>query len=815
MQERAVANKNYATYIGGLFTEATPLNFPDNTVQTTQNFRYDPSGYIERREGLEYEECGISVETDKGCIETQAFRWRSVSNRKDLDIIVFQYGTKLVLELERDYDCYDKKCTIDLMDHSVESADENGVATSLISMSYGNGSLFVTGKYIKPFRVDYTPETASTVCDEHDETGCKVTEIKICERDFEGVDDGLALDEHPKELSDKHLYNLLNRGWTIEHIYEYFDKFGEYPSNSEYHHLGWTTDNEGHEVWKPDDVRTASTGSSSAPQGHIIRNIFDTCDQNCSGSDEEGEEEEKPKIDVIDIGGFGGWVDTNTVTIKTATPHRLEAGDVFTLTDGNHITNVWCSESHVGTDITTTTGVQEIDLDGVYTNYTIIDDRTVEITLSTTIEGSDCLSAGGGLGASTSVDLGKMQITSIIPENMPCCVETYRPRVNAFYAGRLWHMSMDSDRIGTNVYFSQVIRNHEDEGQAYQDQDPTAKDYNELLKSDGGVISIPEMGRVLEARVMKDSLLLFAENGIWSISGAYNGYFDATAYVVSKLTDVGCISRKSVVDIEDTIVYASSRGIYIISPQTRTQSITEKQIHTKYRLIPLHNKEHIRIVYHKYDKTLHVLYACGECRYKYDRELVYNTRSTAWYEYIYTKQEIVDVFLTKNHHVIGRGLNYLVKDGNNIDSYYMTNCEYLDFKSKDLVKAYLHTAPETLGDLLYKKFIEKQVFFFDNIVDSACNVTHVWDFKNVDEPCKESGQEITFDSPCYVVNKDILIEEEGRIQDKPTGIALSLEMATVGQKHCKIYGWATHFESAVKYKPGRDKPIRRKDRRYK
>ena len=805
--EKAIANKNYATYIAGLFTEATPLNFPDNTVQFTQNFRYDPAGYIERRLGLEPRHCGVTLDPEEGCINTQSFRWRSVANRKDLDFIVIQQGTKLFLNLETDYDCYETKCTIDLVEHSV-TGGAGQIAKDLVSLSYGNGSLFVTGKFIQPFRVDYTPDTTTTICDEQPEVGCKVVEFDICERDFEGIDDGIPNDKNPTELTDEHLYNLLNRGWTIEHIYQYFDEFSEYPSKAEYHQLGYTTNEDGNEEWSPKEVRESSTGSSSAPQGHFIRSIFNTCKHDCTkarGDDEEDPDEPIPTVDVVNIHLYGVYVGATTTIIKTQTPHGLEPGDILTLTGGNQIINKYCVGDHEGTDQWQDTGVQIIELDGVYTSYTIISPREVEITFSpmTIISNHD----GGCFGGASSFKPGQIQVSDVLPEGLPCCIETYRPRANVFYAGRLWHMSMDSDRIGTNVYFSQLIRNHEDEGQAYQDQDPTARDYNELLKDDGGVISIPEMGRVLNSRVMKDTLLLFADNGIWSISGSQNGFFNATNYSVSKLTDVGCISRKSVEDIEDTIIYASSRGIYVVSSDHRVQSITEKQVHTKYYNIPLRNKENILIVYHKYDKTIRILYACDECHYRFNEELIFDTRSAAWYQYTYEQQIITDVFLTKNHHVRGRGLNYLVQK-EVTESHYMTNCEYLDFTT-DLASAYLHTAPETLGDLLYDKEVTKQIFYFDNIVESAARVNHVWDWRNVDEPCGKPGSVVTFDDPCLTVASDSSIE------NKDKGIALSMEMTTVEEKPLKIYGWSTKFESVGEYKPGRGDKISRRDRNLK
>ncbi|HID36714.1 MAG TPA: hypothetical protein EYP39_04975, partial [Ghiorsea sp.] len=327
--EQPTIIKNYATYVGGLFTEATPLNYPENTVQFTQNFRYDPSGYIERRLGLE--EAGNIQRETANCDLVDTYRWESVANRNDIEFIVIRNGDEVSIyeEVSPTEDEYTHKFTIDLHDHLVESTTDLNL--SPISMVSGRGELFITGKHINPFRVEYTPTDSATTCTDAAAPGFKVVPYDVLTRDFEGIDDGVDNQENPTTLSDSHLYNLLNRGWTRTRIYEYFTEVGEYPSKSEYYILGFFTDTDGKEKWSVEELRKTNTGSSNAPTGHIIQNVFNTCI-----------DDDYVSTETIPITRYNVNND-NTVTIITDVPHTASDGDTVELIGGNSILHTWCT----------------------------------------------------------------------------------------------------------------------------------------------------------------------------------------------------------------------------------------------------------------------------------------------------------------------------------------------------------------------------------------------------------------------------------------------------------------------------------------
>lgn len=144
-------------------------------------------------------------------------------------------------------------------------------------------------------------------------------------------------------------------------------------------------------------------------------------------------------------------------------------------------------------------------------------------------------------------------------------VETnFRPSTIAFYAGRVWYAGTEGKDFSTNLYFSQVIDNVINRvGKCYQDADPTAEVINELVATDGGVISIQEIGKILSLQVMGNSLLVFSSNGVWAISGTDTILsFKATDFSIRKITDKRALSASSLIFARDTVIYAGNTAIY-------------------------------------------------------------------------------------------------------------------------------------------------------------------------------------------------------------------------------------------------------------
>lgn len=771
VNNQPVQIKPYANFIGGLWTESTPLNFPENTVEYTQNFVYNPDGSIERRLGL-----SVTDDINRLLVEgkvAHTHEWKDAGNSDDLTIIAVQAGDILHLyeETGKCKSNYEPLCSYDLNDFRVNSTV---IGDYPVDFASGQGKLFVAHKAIQPIYITYN---SGGLCKD-EEDGCAVRTIQIFERDFEGVEDGLLAGQHPTVLTDEHRYNLYNQGWTDEYIQLHFDEDGTYPANNEVWQLGLYVDpDDGKEKWSVEELHKSNTGSSNAIGGHFIRNVFDTCDV--------FEEQSDNRVAFTQISKnptTGEWIERIRLTFTN--PHGYSAGDTFEIT-GSLL-------SMVKPDGTETfhsyDGVYTVGVDGTATH----DDMWVSIvfTIPGYVEGEDTLK---------TVSQGEVVLDNfgnLVPE---CCSTTNRPEVVALYAQRTWHAGVDDPRIGNKIYFSQVLVDDNRIGRSYQAADPTNPDFNELQKTDGGVIDIPEIGWIKALETIKDALLIFADNGIWAITGGTYEYFSADSYSVSKLTEVGCIAKKSVAEAEDSWIYAANRGVYVITSDHRVQNITEKAIHRRYRDIPQSKKPEIDITYNPYNKTVHIYHSLDSDveDWRYCSELIVDHRIEAWYEYTFRENLIATTFMTGNDSDRVYDMLYLVDVADRAKSYFLSNCFFKDWadEANEIdTPAYLLTGAETLGELSVDKEIKKISFFMNNEGETVCKFRGRWDWA-----CNECANKWTdiksgFDpkTVCDGVYPFKVIRTDYK-KLKGYGRAFEMEFSTEPEKPFKLYGWNINY----------------------
>jgi hypothetical protein len=139
-------------------------------------------------------------------------------------------------------------------------------------------------------------------------------------------------------------------------------------------------------------------------------------------------------------------------------------------------------------------------------------------------------------------------------------VTSERPTTCAFFAGRAWYAGVNSFELSTNIYYSQIVTNNLQYGKCYQANDPTSELNSSVLPTDGGVISIPEIGKIVKLHAYQSALLIFATNGVWVIQGSdYGASFEPTSYVVKHISSLGTQSPMSFIDIEGLPVVGRRR----------------------------------------------------------------------------------------------------------------------------------------------------------------------------------------------------------------------------------------------------------------
>lgn len=188
----------------------------------------------------------------------------------------------------------------------------------------------------------------------------------------------------------------------------------------------------------------------------------------------------------------------------------------------------------------------------------------------------------------------------------------------AFYSGILSRVNDGDNRspsLSGVVFFSQTFIRKVDLIKCYQEADPTNPDFNEVIDTDGGYIVIPECSVINALKPIKQSLFVFAENGVWEIRGDEGG-FRATSYQVNKISNIGVYSPKSIIEVNGVIYFWGNSGIYAITPNQfgtfDTNNITLQTIQRLYNSIPDSAKRNARGYHDNHTNTVRWLFYSGE-----------------------------------------------------------------------------------------------------------------------------------------------------------------------------------------------------------
>lgn len=182
----------------------------------------------------------------------------------------------------------------------------------------------------------------------------------------------------------------------------------------------------------------------------------------------------------------------------------------------------------------------------------------------------------------------KKQVPNYIPRHQYCADV-------CAYAGRIFYLT------GDVLLYSQVIA--EDIKRAsycYTDADPTSEEVSDVVETDGGLISLPEIGEGLKLAQVGDSLLVFGTKGNMVISGTANNIFTATAYSCGAINAVPTSAPDSFVDTEYGVFYWGTTGVQIVG--VGDQGLTVKDISTE-KILTFFGK--ISTLQHRYCKGLY------------------------------------------------------------------------------------------------------------------------------------------------------------------------------------------------------------------
>lgn len=512
------ATKDYNTFVKGIITENSALNFPENASLDEENFVLNADGSRQRRKGINLELNGVgSAQTFAASIvHDQALTinyWKNAGNTGGVSFYVVQVGSTInfIDATKTPVSGGTTGITIDLNDYKTVYAQNIGVEP--IQTAVGNGVLYIVSKDTDLIYVTYDNTSGIPAIN-------TPVIIDVQDRDFLGLDDLYDVDERRvTPITSAHHYNLLNQGWLDAHITTY-EAGGNSPSNADI----WILGKDSNDLFSAAQLDKVYVGDTPAPKGHFKFSVFDR-------------------------------------------------------------------------------------------NY------------------------------NTKVSPTTTDLTSIVEEN--------RFSTTAFYSGRLWLSGVESNikatgaaGLNSKIYYSQLLTDKSKAGKCYQEADPTSEQISDLIATDGGVIVIPEIERVWKLVPMKNSLIVFASNGIWQIRGSGDSGFDATTFEVLKLLTINVYNADCVIVVEDSIMFWTDAGIYVLSSDGRglfnATNISKTTIQTLYNNISNVAKLYARGSYDATGRIVSWLYNDSSSydgatdKYFYDTELLFDVQLQAFYKHTFS-----------------------------------------------------------------------------------------------------------------------------------------------------------------------------------
>ena len=626
------SEKNYFTFVGGLNTEGSALNNPENTADVLENFFVELNGTLRKRPGLSIS--GTLIADGLGLVDVplvSVHEWSAAVKGVKAEFFVVQVNDRLTV-VSLDGNTVTRIGSMSLTTYKRESSPTIG--STRISAISGKGNFYVASTEVIPFFIKYDSLT-NTISHEP---------ITIQVRDFYGLEDGLGISENPLTLSGDHRYNLYNQGWTEERITKYKEKSGVYPSNAQIWYFGRVPDNNSSNLlFRPQHLDMQVFGNSPAPKGHFVLNVAD----GSIASDEP------PQLT---------YIRQEPDIVAVAVYQNTDAGSIYKWQRGTRLAGVKVGDVLVSqTDEGYTATVTSVGVDAGG-NWVI-----AETSYFVDIQGVE-LNRGEDLAIYRPVSNVSVGTSDVFSK------ETV-PSVTSFYSGRVFYSGASSTFWSNAVFYSQLIDQEDKVGKCYQDADPTSEHISDLIATDGGVLFIDSAVDIMAMIPYESSLVIFASNGVWELSGVNDDGFKATSFKIKKTSDFGAVGPSSIVSTGTGFVYWSASGIYAltreqISGSLQAASVSATTIQSLYDSINGAQKKAAKGFFDEVNKIIYWMYNSDVSPTQpnmVNKVLLLDTRLSAFYTltfpwgYTPTEGGIVDAIKTSNNTIVSTvDLNVLV-----------------------------------------------------------------------------------------------------------------------------------------------------------
>lgn len=648
----ARATKQYHQLNLGINTELSELSYDEGFTADECNYELLVDGSRRRRKGVQQESGGsdhtVSLDNSPSSERCHAYLWRNVGGDPTKRFWVHKIGSVLYFTNDDSTPSASwNAVSVDLDAFALQSS----MADEPCDFSQGKGYLFISGRYIKPLYLEYNAGAGTFTA----------TEINIRVRDYTTIDDGILIGEQPATLTADHEYNLLNRGWRADDIDTYNTNEGAYPSKAQTWHKGYKrtygsgiAEEDGDYSFDSDKLAKHPFSNASSPVGSLYVNVFyDT------------------------IGTFDVNPDGSAATVTDATPTVTGSAPTLTI-ELDETSHGWADGTPgPADDVQFVAGKIRLENSVVGDEFIIIDLGGTTQTVTDDDPNSDGdawqfeLAIPSGYIYDSIVEPFVWISTGQIERSSGTGPLDVGPKAIQFHEGRVFYAGIPDPTWADYIFYSRVAVDEQKFRECHMEADPTAMDINNPTVTDGGYIQIPNIGNVIKMLSLRDSLLIFSDEGVWEISG--RGIFSPSNYQVRQITNAECDSTTSPVVVEGTVFYTGPKGVYIIAPNQYTnvleaQNISDDRIRSQWNLIPSSDRARLLTVYDDAKKRLYFFFSgrellstddYGSSEFEtadarwYNTALIFDLRINAWYKHAYSSGKT-----DKNDDSTGNGILY-------------------------------------------------------------------------------------------------------------------------------------------------------------
>lgn len=757
---RAIATKQYKDFTGGLDTDTSYLNMKENTVKDIDGFVIDKSGKLYRsRYGYETEDYYTTTDSTAPGYPINTFVWENAAGQ-DVDILVVRNKTHLYFF---DTDKYAAVPT-NLIDNFIAEktllpVDLSGFNGSDMQFASGGGKLYVVCRGLVPLVISW--DGATTFSSSYD---------SLVVRDFSGVDDGLSPIEKPLYTGDQFFWldasatGTFTVGETVTGSTTGVAAGTVVSWDATYKIVRVTTNS----LW---ELGETITGDTSSANGWLV--VYTPVMSDYPSNNH--------LYNLVNQ----GW-----------SPEKIT---YYTVDRGNEPSS--SSSWFLGKDVNDDFSPSLLDKQGFGTGFAsrgshtfspIVRDRENTTSWGYNGEYRNIYTVGGTATVDTQT-------------------EDVYPTTIAFSFSRVWYSINRSEYNSNKIWFSQVLDDSSSNfTHCYQAQDPTSEDFNSILDTDGGELSIDGAGSILKLLPFRSGMLVFGTNGVWFIGSPDTG-FTSTSFSVSKVTDYGVLGARSIVSAKDTVFYLGSAGVIAIgldpSGGISATNVSEGKIATYYQeTLSTAKKRNSTGIYDI--KNNRILWTHSIFDTRADEALVLNLDLGCFYKLTLPSFSYAPFYRPN------AGIRLLQRD------FGPTNFTFNFYKLEgDLFtsSSYMETFYETLGDSVRDKNIMYLVFQFERTEEgfeldgsdivfdnpSSCLMTSKWEWTDHTSANRWSSPQQVYRLPVKYIPSGVsdpfnygyrVITTKNRVRGN--GRAITFKIYSDGDNDIKLLGWTAVYTGA-------------------